>query len=371
MSPIRVMYDEQIFLLQEFGGISRYFTELIKAFETNPSFGIQPVISSSAVRNQYLLQETSSLSLKPVTTKLSAFFHLLKQVLFNRKTTESIDVVHHTFYLPGFFSRFSKRPKAVTLFDMIPEKINEKGRLWNPHFFKRFILPKADLVFSISNSSASDMVTEYGLGIDTITSYLGVSSEYVPNLPRLEWQPDKYFLFVGNRDGYKDFVTVLRSFAMMVHLDPKAVLLLVGGGDLNKIEKDLISTLGITNHVIQRSVLDKDLPNVYSNAIGLVYPSRYEGFGLPLVEAMASGIPILASDIPVNIEIAGQCASYFPVSSQKELSDLMALLSTAPEKFRGKIESGILRSKDFSWEHCAEITAAEYRRITEEKKVHS
>jgi len=369
MSRIRVMYDEQIFLLQEHGGISRYFTELIKAFHAHPELGVEPVVSSRAVRNKYLLGETDFLDLRPVESTFSAFLHLISNVLFARGTKKQVDLVHQTFYLPGFFSRFGKIPKAVTLFDMIPENTKSNKKIWNPHFAKRFVLPKADLVFSISESSTKDMFAKYGMHIHVTTTYLGVGPEYQPNLSSLEWQPEKYFLFVGNRNGYKDCDLAIRSFAKFARESPGFHLLLVGGGPLKKSEKSLISSLGFEDSIIQKSVRADDLPNLYSNALGLIYPSRYEGFGLPLLEAMASAIPVLASETPINIEIAGDCATYFPVGDEELLSNLMVQLIKNPQGFQDKVKAGEARSKDFTWKKCAELTATEYRRIIERQKV--
>jgi alpha-1,3-rhamnosyl/mannosyltransferase len=146
-------------------------------------------------------------------------------------------------------------------------------------------------------------------------------------------------------------------------------LLLVGGGPLKKSEKSLISSLGFEDSIIQKSVRADDLPNLYSNALGLIYPSRYEGFGLPLLEAMASAIPVLASETPINIEIAGDCATYFPVGDEELLSNLMVQLIKNPQGFQDKVKAGEARSKDFTWKKCAELTATEYRRIIERQKV--
>ena len=369
MADIRVMYDEQIFLLQEYGGISRYFTELIKAFEANPGLGVKPVLSSNLVRNNYLLKETELPGLGAVKSEPRAFLRLLTQMILNRRAPRNIDLVHQTFYLPGFFRRFGKIPRALTLFDMIPENTQGKRRLWNPHFMKRYVLPKADLLFSISESSTQDMLTEYGIKKDVITTYLGVGSEFQPNLASLDWLPQEYFLFVGNREGYKDCELTIRSFAKISSQIPGVIMLLVGGGPLKTSERELIDELGVTDSITQRSVSALELPNVYSNAIGLIYPSRYEGFGLPLLEAMASATPVLSSETPINFEIAGDCATYFPVGDVGRLAELMAQLNSNRTSFQDKIRAGGKRSKEFTWEKCAELTAAEYRRTIERQKV--
>jgi glycosyltransferase involved in cell wall biosynthesis len=146
-------------------------------------------------------------------------------------------------------------------------------------------------------------------------------------------------------------------------------MLLAGGGPLTRKEKKLISNLAVQNSVIQVSVNSRDLPSVYSNALCLVYPSRYEGFGLPLVEAMASGLPILAANTAINTEISGNCASYFQVGNLLGLSELMLQVGLNQNNFQDKVKSGLGKAKGFTWERCAELTAAEYRRTIERLKV--
>jgi glycosyltransferase involved in cell wall biosynthesis len=366
--PVRVMYDEQIFLLQEYGGISKYFTELIKNFESNPDLGISPSISSNWVRNQYLIKESKFTNLKRVTSRSLGVFLLFVQMVMHRRTKQNVDLVHHTFYIPGCFGRFRGLPKAVTLFDMIPERTPSGRMLWNPHFAKKLNLSRADLVFSISESSTRDMLDEYAMDRTVVTTYLGVGPEFSPGLPLLNWQTPNYFLFVGNRDGYKDFNLAIRAFATVSREHPDVNLQLVGGGKLTRAEKQLISELGVLGSVIHRSVSSEELPNVYSNALALVYPTRYEGFGLPLVEAMASGVPIVASDTPINKEIAMNCASYFPVGEGDALCKLMNQSVSNPEVFQDKINVGKKRAHDFTWRNCAEKTAAEYRRLVDKQR---
>lgn len=369
MPPIRVLYDEQIFLLQEYGGISRYFTELIRAFDENPNLGIKPIINGSSVRNQYLLHQPTFDYLRPIRTQLGSIYRLAIQMMFDRKDSEHIDLVHHTFYLPGFLKRFNGISKAVTLFDMIPESIEGKRGFMNAHFMKKAYLRHANLVLSISHSSTSAMQKEYGNQIVATTTYLAVGEEYAPNLPSVPGLPARYFLYVGNRGGYKDCDLAIRAFANVSREVAGVSLLLVGGGKLRRYEEKLIRKLGVEGNVLQKSVTPEELPNTYSNTLGLLFPSRQEGFGLPILEAMSSGVPVLASETSINREIAQDCASFFPVADATSLQNLMLRVLSSPKAFRDKIEAGKIRSRNFTWKKCAEVTAKEYRRIIEKQKV--
>jgi glycosyltransferase involved in cell wall biosynthesis len=276
-----------------------------------------------------------------------------------------------TFYLPGYFRRNKNLPKVVTLYDMIPERTNQKGRLWNPHFAKRGFLKKAQAVISISNTSTTDMVSEFGIEKSVTTTYLGVSSNFSPDLPKLEGVPLSYFLYVGARGGYKDANTAIRALAKLTGVHQQTQLVFVGGGRLSSSEKALIDSLGVAGRVTQMTVPDADLPRLYSNAIGLAYTSLYEGFGLPLVEAMASGIAIIASDTAINREIAGTAANYYPAGDAAALADGIVSVLSDPSSQRTKIEEGLAKSVDFSWLECARQTAEVYRAVMQTRTANS
>jgi glycosyltransferase involved in cell wall biosynthesis len=365
MKPIRVLFDNQIFMLQEYGGISRYFSELAREFLEHPELGIQPVFESRTVVNRHLADSVGHEAISSGLSKLRGLGKLCLDLLIHRSPNIRADLVHCTFYLPGFFGRYRKLPKLVTLYDMIPENTSSKGRLWNPHFSKKYYLSNADEVISISSSSTKDMKREYGLSRKITTTYLGVGKGFFPNQPALPPLPKMYFLFVGARSGYKDFHAAAQAFSAFLPSQAAAHLVLVGGGPISRIEATLMSTLGISQRVVQQAVSDADLPKVYANALALIYPSQYEGFGLPLVEAMASGTPILASDTPINREICGAAAEYFPVSQSKELGRLMKNVSNNPKSFEDKIEIGFSRSTEFSWYGCAKKTAEAYKELLE------
>ena len=369
MKPIRVLFDDQIFMLQEFGGIGRYFSELAREFLEHPELGIQPVFESRTVVNRHLADSLGHLGISSGVSKVKGLFRLCLDLVINRSPNIKADLVHCTFYLPGFLGRYKKLPKAVTLYDMIPENTSSKGRLWNPHFSKKRYLCSADAVLSISSSSTKDMKREYGLTREITTTYLGVGNGFYQNQLALPSLPKMYFLFVGARSGYKDFNAAVQAFSAFLPSQEAVHLVLVGGGPVSKGEASLISSLGISHRVMQQSVSDSDLPKVYANALALIYPSQYEGFGLPLVEAMASGTPILASDTPINQEICGEAAKYFPVSHSSELTRLMSDVVHNPKSYQDKIKIGFSRSKKFSWYECAKKTADVYREVIEEKLI--
>jgi glycosyltransferase involved in cell wall biosynthesis len=251
---------------------------------------------------------------------------------------------------------------------MIPEKFPERGRFWNPHFSKKSYLKESDLVLSVSKTTAQDMAETLNITRSVTTTYLGVSPEFQPGLSSPDGLSSPYFLYVGNRKGYKDFQTCIHAFAAVAGNNPNVRLQLIGGGPPTKSEKRTLRDLGIEALVFQKDVSSDQLPNYYSTATALLYSSRYEGFGLPLVEAMASGVPILCTNSSINNEVCGSAGNYFQPGDSHALSKLMSEVLQAPENFENKVEVGLEKSKTFSWRRCAEETAMAYKSLLNHKE---
>jgi glycosyltransferase involved in cell wall biosynthesis len=247
---------------------------------------------------------------------------------------------------------------------MIPEfETRRFGRPWNPHFRKKAYLKTSDAVLSISDSTTIDMRRRYGFTFPVQTTHLGVSSEFSPGIPRIPSLPSKYFLYVGNRGGYKNAGVAIEAFARVSSTNENLFLVFCGGGTLSRVERKAMRMLGIESKVLHFAATSSELPGVYSNAEALLYPTRIEGFGLPLVEAMASGIPVLASSTAINHEVAGSAASYFPREDPLELASLMQAVLIGETQFQERIGIGLERAKEFSWYRCAELTAKIYRDV--------
>ena len=162
-----------------------------------------------------------------------------------------------------------------------------------------------------------------------------------------------YWLYVGKRGHYKNFGTLLRAF-IKASSQIDCYLVAVGGEPvLEPWQEDLL----IKNRLEQRVLLlhninDSDLSNAYTGASAFIYPSLEEGFGIPLLEAMNSGTPIAASDIPVFKEVAADAACYFDPYDENMLADVMTKL--LDKKISSNlIKRGKERIKHFSWDKAA------------------
>ena len=350
---IRVFYDSQIFLAQRRGGISRYFVELIRQFQENPDLGVTPVLNFESTPNLHL-SSALQMPLRGVSSnrysRALKFYTQAKSDLRFR----NYDIRHFTFY-SGAYANF-QGPTVSTLYDMIPETVEMNGR--NPHLKKKKYMENSTGVLSISNTSIGQMAEIYGFKPKLWeVSYLGVSESFHPYAVRLEKLPDKYFLFVGQRGGYKRAELAMRAFASLNADD--VTLLFVGGESPSRAEIRIAKGLGIDQKVSYVHVTDHELPSYYAHAIALIYPNLHEGFGFPSVEAQKCGTPVVATDNEINREISGDKIVYFEADNS---SDLGKQLSKFLEN-GGSQKTDPIVCNDYSWYTCARITADFYKRV--------
>jgi glycosyltransferase involved in cell wall biosynthesis len=280
-------------------------------------------------------------------------------------TRSRAQLTHCTYYGARYLSRKPAFPMVVTVHDMTPELFPDLFPEGNPHQSMAQYLKRASLVLCVSESTRRDLARVYG-SIQPLTAvtYLGVSRRFVPGVPRPQWCPDRYVLFLGNRGGYKDFRVAVESFAELSPKSPGTALLAVGGGPLTEGEEALISGWGLSNTVIHRDASDAELPGVLGGASAFVFPSRYEGFGLPTLEALACGTPAVLADSSSHPEVGGDAVLYFPPGDSSALADrLQRVLSDA--ELSGELSrKGLERAGRFTWRRTAVDTANAYRIVT-------
>jgi glycosyltransferase involved in cell wall biosynthesis len=265
-------------------------------------------------------------------------------------------------------------PTVVTVYDMIHERFPELfqgGGIAQAHRRKAQAVHAADRVICISESTRVDVIERYGLDPDVVVTIPLASSDVFrvlddgddraaasrlhPALAR------PYLLWVGGRHAYKDFERFARVFAAW---DGRADLGIVTvGAALTKAETVLLKELDLAERVLAlRGVEDEALCRLYNLAVALVYPSRYEGFGIPLLEAMACGCPVVAARIPTSFEVAGDCAVLFEPGDPE---DMMHALTTVVADGRGcdRVRRGRERARVFSWNRTARDTVRVYREL--------
>lgn len=352
-----VGFDDQAFF-QRRGGISRYFVELILALSKDPSLGISPILGARWSNNGHLIEAGLSASLPGTLGEA----HASKVQFFAnssaRRRARRASMVHQTYYHPWWISARRGTKVAVTIHDMIPE-LEPDLFASNPHLKKEEYVRRADLILCVSQSTKRDLFTVYGdLDADVRVTLLGVDERFRPDGPTEAELPSPFILFVGKRDAYKDFFVLAEAYAAST--SRFRALVAVGGGAPTGGEQEQIRKLGITDRFLWVGPDDELLRRIYRSASLFVFPSRYEGFGLPTLEAMASGTPTVLARSSSLPEVGGDAALYFAPGASDELRRIIEMLSDEPKTLAALAASGLAQAKHFSWAQTARSTAAGY-----------
>ncbi|EDV1906309.1 glycosyltransferase family 4 protein [Salmonella enterica subsp. enterica] len=266
--------------------------------------------------------------------------------IFLRKKT---DVV----FLPGYIPPlFCSKKFIITIHDLNHLDLNDNSSLFKRLFYN-FIIKrgcrKAYKIFTVSNFSKERIVAWSGVNPNKIvTVYNGVSSLFNADVKPLNLGY-KYLLCVGNRKTHKNEKCVISAFAK-ADIDP-SIKLVFTGNPCNDLEK-LIIQHGLSERVkFFGFVSEKDLPSLYKGSLGLVFPSLYEGFGLPVVEGMACGIPVLTSLTSSLPEVAGDAAILVDPLSEDAITKRISRLINDSELRKHLIQKGLLRAKRFNWQN--------------------
>jgi len=225
---------------------------------------------------------------------------------------------------------------------MIPEKFPEFFPGANPHQSKEFFVHNCDLIICISETTRKDLIDTYGpIAAPIRTVHIPVGPPFTSNVERSQrprWLPvGPYAIFVGNRAKYKDFKTALKGLALSSS-GPKT-LLCVGGGRLTAAERQQIGRLGGKIDVVRLDLSDEELAFAYTHAEFYLSTSRYEGFGIPTLEATAVGCRVLLSDNPAHREVGGEEAFFFPASDYAALAESIDSCLRKPRRTRPVISA--------------------------------
>lgn len=364
MGNMKIQYDHQIFTSQRYGGISRYFMELITRYDKCQETA--PHIAASYTINSYL-SETPSLGAKPFFQgknfkgKQRLLHTINKFKSINQIRKKDFSVFHPTYYDPYFLRYIGDKPFVVTVHDLIHEIFPD---MVHPKDFSRkmkeAILPRASFCISISEKTKQDLVKYYRVPEHKIRVVYHGAPEKIEAIMPTQVPEKPYVLFVGKRGMYKNFSLFLKSLSDVVKTRDLNIWC-VGGGAPNKQEVGLVETLGIQNRVMFSALSDPELAYSYANAEAFVFPSIYEGFGLPILEAFTYGCPVVLAQSSCFPEIAEDAALYFDPKSENDLRQQMERMlddSMLGDWLRKKGEQ---RLKKFSWEETAHQTLNIYK----------
>lgn len=366
---MKVAFDSQIFTLQEYGGISRYFVKLVSELHRQD---VDAKIFAAFFKNKYLTELPKSLvdgvsmtGYPPKTGRLFlAINHFVSSFAIGKYQP---DIFHETYFTSNVSSSAKGAVRFLTVYDMIHEKFPENfSERDTTAIDKLAAVKRADHVICISQSTKDDLCRISSVDpVKVSVVHLGFDELTQRPIVKQSDQQRPYFFYVGQRKGYKNFALLLKALASSKVLADNVNVLAFGGGAFDREELQLIEQLGFEAGQIQQvSGSDHLLAESYANALAFVYPSLYEGFGLPPLEAMAYRCPVISSNTSSMPEVIGDAGLYFDPNSVEELALQLTKIFESSDLRNKLIQRGLARKEKFTWRKCADETLALYQKYS-------
>lgn len=364
-------------LTPNIGGIGRCAINLVRALLSRAA-EVYPAMEFVI----YTAPQTDPEILKGVNADICARFRRIKSSLLRSSlllpagiVLERIDLFHGLDQagIPLFFKRGNS---VVTLHDVIPLALPwafpRRRRLVLTAALSR-VRRQADVIIVPSEAARDDVVEYLKVGQERVVVIpWGCESGFQPlgdpghleGMRRQYGLPDRYILFLGTLEPRKNVTTLLQAFSLLRHekLDQGLKLVIAGGrgwGDESLLTR--VEALGLRDHVIFTGFVEEEhLPDLYREALLFVYPSLYEGFGLPILEAMACGTPVITANTSSMPEVAGGAAILVEPTKPEALASAMASVLADPALREELRRKGIARAKGCSWDAVAQKTLEIY-----------
>jgi glycosyltransferase involved in cell wall biosynthesis len=364
---LRILIDHQVFSLHDTGGVARYFYELGRHLPSGEGVAVEMAVGLNSSIYPFSALAGEALRVYQMHTKMRAGIprYIVNELLTNAVgiARGRFDIYHSTYYRAAPLVR--RRRLVASHFDCIheifPEMFrNSKAIIEN----KKRLYSAADAIICISESSRQDLLRYYSVDPRRASViHLGLTrfADYSRQEEAVEAEP--YILYVGARGAYKGFTLLMDAYASS-GLSGSYVLQAVGGGGFTEAESAKISALGLVNRVrLVPRASERTLAGMYRNASLFVYPSLYEGFGFPPLEAMSLGCPVLTSNTSSIPEVCGDAAFYFDPNLPEALEAALRSALSNRERVAEIVAKGRLQSSRYTWERTAKQTLEVYGMI--------
>ena len=365
-----VAIDHQIFSLQRVGGISRQFCHLIEEARRLPDTRI--VLPFTFTNNLYL-RNSPAFGRQHQFEKLGLCISTRWTKRLNRLTQgpalrlSQFDVFHPSYYRDYFSDALDGRPFVLSIVDMIPEMFPDLFAS-SPHKDKATLIPKAAAIITNSVTTKRDLLRLHPFPPERVhVAHLGAPSVEAPKVspPQL---PDDYVLFVGDRRGYKNFARFAEAMRRIMVKRPRLHLVCAGGGPFGPDDARGFVEAGCRERVLTAIPDEDTLQWLYRKSRLFVFPSWYEGFGLPVLEALAYGCPAALSTADAFREVAGEAALFFDPFDPEAIAEAIERLLDDLDLRARLVARGDRRVRDFSWRRMAEQTVAVYHDVAAEHR---
>ncbi|MBL4694737.1 glycosyltransferase family 4 protein [Candidatus Gracilibacteria bacterium] len=269
-----------------------------------------------------------------------------------------------SYIIPSLLHKSIK--SIITVHDLVaflyPNKHNKKATILEKIFLKK-ALKKSHHVLTVSNNTKDDLLQRFQGTEDKISvvpcaadpDYRPIKKEALEKFTKQTNLPEKFFLAVGTIEPRKNYETLIKAFSNFAHHHPEYHLVIVGkeGWKFQPVYEEINKNYLNKKVHILGYLSNSSLQKLYNLATALVFPSHYEGFGIPPLEAMQSGCPVISSSSSSMPEVVGDCALLCKPGSVEDFTSAMLEISANPELRAQLIAKGLERAKKFSWKGSA------------------
>jgi glycosyltransferase involved in cell wall biosynthesis len=366
---MKILYEGAIFQILRCGGVARYITELIGHLPDHCA----PTVLGTSVEASRLshpnLNFYGARTEPPVAWLRKWTRDRMQRQIADVFDSIDADLEHWTYYsgLCRRPIRRGHRPLVVTVLDFVHEAFPSLDPAGRHIAMKHEAIRVADHLICISHSTHDELCERFPWArhkasvIPLGTSLARVAAESLPE--SLAGKP--YVLFVGRRNNYKNFEVVWKAWNRIRRQLPKGSKLAIVGPPMKRREAVALNWRDDGSAVLIPNASDGMLRTLYEHSRGFLFPSRAEGFGLPSLEAMSAGTPVMASDLPVMREVIGDSGYYFDPDDVDTVAEMIeaALTGQLPDA-DSIVEQARRRSAAFTWQATAEQTATVYKELT-------
>ncbi len=360
----KILYDNQMFTFQRFGGVTRYFADLMYNLPANEFVADVPM---KYCENHYV---TDTYGQKYKSLTFPSNYRLRRRIYscFNNSISRSAiksgdyDIFHPTYFDTYFLKDIKQhqKPFVLTIHDMTFERYPQNVLIYDrtiPN--KKRLVAEADHIIAVSENTKRDIVEILGTDPSRITV---VHHGYKPVTTVAPQLFDRYVLYVGDRRGYKNFLPWLEAILPILGTDT-GLGVVCTGSPFTALELERFAEWGISGRMHHIAANDAQMASLYRHAQCFVFPSHYEGFGIPILEAFNSGCPVCLSNASCFPEVAGDAAIYFNPNDTQSMQDTLKEVLSSHSLREELRQKGTLRSKEYSLERMVEQTCNVYRKL--------
>lgn len=365
---MKVFFEHSIFTKQILGGPSKYILDLAKNLNKKnidarvfAPFHVNDFLESVKKENKFIFGKKVFLNEFIVNKNRPTLILEKLNFFLNKKNFENFnpDILHSTYYNYDLYNR--KVKLVVTVYDLIHEKLYKEYGLSRPRFSKEKILNIANQIICISESTKRDLLDIYNIDEKKVhVIHLGINKEdYFLDEKFNKRKP--FVLYVGSRQRYKNFKLVIKMISKYPEINKDFDFVFFSSEKFGKYEKEILDYYKVNNQNLYFVGGDaQQLSKYFNSANFLLYPSMYEGFGLPILEAFLHNCPVICSNISSLPEVAGSAAEYFIPDSIDSMANAIFKVINSNERTLELKKLGKERLQNFSLEKCAKETINVY-----------